>query len=197
MNKYLPNSSFIAQKKQHGASLFIALIILLVLTLLALSSVREVTLESRITGNFIEQQKLANSAESGLRDGENSLTAPLTPPDPTTSCAIVNNSTQPPCLLSLISNAYTYDLQFSTAGKFRPYHPPSGTEANSNTLINWYGMPAPSGGENGESENPEYGSMMGGTGTFRYEVNSQATNSLSSNTNSLRSTTAKFFDNGN
>jgi type IV pilus assembly protein PilX len=80
---------------------------------------------------------------------------------------------------------------------FRPYYPENGTAVNLNTLVNWYGLPAPSGGENGESENPEYGSMLGATGTFRYEINSQATNTASNNSNYLRSTTAKFFDNGN
>ena len=188
---------FNAPNKQNGASLFIALIILLVVTLLAVSSTREVTLESRITGNFIEQQKLANSAESGLRDGESRLTAPITPLDPTTNCATVDSTAQPPCLLNLIGGAYTYNLQFATTGKSRPYYPQNGTTVNVNTSVNWYGIPAPSGGENGESENPEYGSMLGATGTFRYEVNSQATNTLSNNAAYLRSTTAKFFDNGN
>lgn len=56
-------------KRQDGATLFIALIILLVVTLLAVSSVREVTLESRMTGIFIEQQRLLNAAEAGLREG--------------------------------------------------------------------------------------------------------------------------------
>ncbi|UVE18495.1 PilX N-terminal domain-containing pilus assembly protein [Pseudomonas sp. LS44] len=184
-------------KKQQGASLFIALIILLVVTLLALSSAREVTLESRITGNYIEQQRLANSAESGLRDGEASVVASITPLEPTSSCAAVDANAQPPCLLNLINNAYTYTLQFATAGKYRPYHPKNGTQANSNTTINWYAMPAPSGGGDGEAENPEYGSMLGATGTFRYEVNSQAVNNSTSNVHNLRSTTAKLFDNGN
>jgi type IV pilus assembly protein PilX len=58
-------------------------------------------------------------------------------------------------------------------------------------------MPAPSGGQDGESENPEYGSMFTGNATFRYEVNSKATNTVSNNTAYLRSTTAKLFDAGN
>ena len=41
-------------KQQRGAVLFIALIMLLVITVLAVSSMREVTLEARITGNFLE-----------------------------------------------------------------------------------------------------------------------------------------------
>jgi type IV pilus assembly protein PilX len=183
---------------QQGASLFIALVILLVLTLLALSSTREVTLESRITGNYTEQQRLFNSAESGLRDGETSIVGVLTPLTPTTDCATAAAGVQPaPCLLALTSGAYSYALKFATTGKSRPYFPANGTAPNANTTIRWYASPAPSGGADGEAENPEYGSMLGGNATFRYEVNSQAVSNSSSNATYLRSTTAKLFDNGN
>jgi type IV pilus assembly protein PilX len=184
--------------KQTGASLFIALIVLLVITLLALSSTREVTLESRITGNYTEQQKLFNSAETGLRDGETSILAGTSPLSPTTDCEAAASGSRPePCLLALEDGQYTYELMFGTEGKSRPYYPANGTTTNPNTSINWYAKPAPSGGQDGESENPEYGSMLGGTATFRYEVNSQAVNDNSLNANYLRSTTAKLFDNGN
>ena len=56
--------------QQRGATLVIALAILVIVTLLAVSSMREVVLESRITGNVIEQTRLQNAAESGLREGE-------------------------------------------------------------------------------------------------------------------------------
>jgi len=183
---------------QKGASLFIALIVLLVITLLALSSTREVTLESRITGNFTEQQRLFNSAEMGLRDGEISIVANTSPLDPTSECeAAIQGARPEPCLLELTDNLYSYELLFATANKSRPYYPENGTKANTNTNINWYAKPAPSGGQDGEAENPEYGSMLGGNATFRYEVNSQAVNNSSSNATYLRSTIAKLFDNGN
>lgn len=185
-------------ESQQGASLFIALIILLVLTLLALSSTREVTIESRITGNFTEQQRLFNSAESGLRDGETSIIGVLTPLTPTTDCATAPAGVRPaPCLLELTGGAYSYALKFATTGKSRPYFPANGTVGDTNTSIRWYASPAPSGGADGEAENPEYGSMLGGNATFRYEVNSQAVSTSSSNATYLRSTTAKLFDNGN
>lgn len=56
--------------RQQGAVLFIALIVLLLTTLLALTSMREVALESRITGNLLEQKRLTSTAESGLRQSE-------------------------------------------------------------------------------------------------------------------------------
>lgn len=180
---------------QRGASLFVALIILLIVTVLALSGVREVILESRIVGNLIEQQKLITSAESGLRDGEVNIIKFITPLEPTSSCT--GGTNPPPCLLKLTNNAYSYGFSFNTSGMYRPYKPSDGTQGNANTSVNWYAMPAPSGGQDGESENPEYGSMFTGNATFRYEVNSKASNTISNSTVILRSTTAKLFDAGN
>ncbi|WP_437881812.1 pilus assembly PilX family protein [Pseudomonas sp. LRF_L74] len=60
--------------QQQGTVLFIALVMLLVITLLGISSMREVMLESRITGNLIEQKKLSGSAESALREAERRIT---------------------------------------------------------------------------------------------------------------------------
>ena len=68
--------------------------------------------------------------------------------------------------------------------------------ANPGTTISWYAMPAPSGSEDGESENPEYGSMLVGTGVFRYELNSEATHTDTGAKVLMRSTTAKLFDAG-
>lgn len=180
---------------QRGAALFVALIILLIITTLALSGVREVLLESRIVGNLMEQQKLVSSAESGLRDGEINVVKSITPLEPTSTCT--GGTNPPPCLLKLTNDIYSYSFLFGTSDMYRPYKPVDGTQSNTNTSIDWYAMPAPSGGQDGESENPEYGSMFTGNATFRYEVNSKATNTISNNNVYLRSTTAKLFDAGN
>lgn len=58
---------------QNGATLLVALMMLLIITLLALSSMRGVSLESRITGNLRLQKTLTNAAEAGLRIGEKSI----------------------------------------------------------------------------------------------------------------------------
>jgi type IV pilus assembly protein PilX len=58
---------------QNGATLLVALMMLLIITLLALSSMRGVSLESRITGNLRLQKTLTNAAEAGLRIGEESI----------------------------------------------------------------------------------------------------------------------------
>ncbi|OWP47554.1 pilus assembly PilX family protein [Pseudomonas nitroreducens] len=188
-------NSYGSRQGQTGASLFIALIIMLLVTVLALSSTREVALESKITANFVEQQRLANGAEAGLRDGEYSMVNRLRPLEPTASCAAAAADTVPaPCLLTLRNNLATYALLFDSAGLSRPYSPKDGTKADSNMPIVWYALPAPGGAESGEAENPEYGNMLIQTGTFRYEVNAKA--STSRNATYMRSTTAKLFDNG-
>lgn len=57
-------------KDQQGAVLIVALVMLLVLTVLAVSNMRGVTLESRITANRIETGYLDNLANAALREGE-------------------------------------------------------------------------------------------------------------------------------
>ncbi len=57
-------------QKQQGAVLIIALVMLLVLTVLAVTNMRGVTLESRITANRIETGRLQNLADAALREGE-------------------------------------------------------------------------------------------------------------------------------
>lgn len=56
--------------KQQGAVLFIALVMLLVLTALAVTSMGTVSLESRITANRVETNRLQNLADGALREGE-------------------------------------------------------------------------------------------------------------------------------
>ncbi|MDF3931615.1 pilus assembly PilX family protein [Pseudomonas citronellolis] len=62
-------------RRQAGATLIIALVMLLLGTLIALSSIRGTTLETRIIGNLSEQQHARNAAESALREGERRLQA--------------------------------------------------------------------------------------------------------------------------
>lgn len=57
-------------QNQQGAVLVIALVMLLVLTVLAVTNMRGVTLESRITANRVETGRLQNLADAALREGE-------------------------------------------------------------------------------------------------------------------------------
>ncbi|WP_462381202.1 pilus assembly PilX family protein [Pseudomonas sp. Marseille-QA0892] len=162
--------------------MFIALVMLLVITLLAVSSAREVTLEYRMTGDFLEQQRLLNAAESGLREGEYALSAPAKPLNATTSCGTN---------VCLLDQKPTYAQNF---GKSVKYGTATNTELPEQSSVRWYAVPTPSGEEIGEAENPEYGNMMQGIGTFRYEINSEARNTQTGEVTRLRSTSAKVFN---
>lgn len=177
-------------RKQQGAALFIALVVLLVVTLLALSSTREATLETRITGNFIAQQKTANDAEAGLREGESQMTSPVTPLEP--ACAApycFRNET--PRYAQDFTEVESEEEGGSSTLQYLSYAPVQGDDA---AYTHWYAIPAPAGAEEGAAENPEYGNMMLGIGTFRYEINTRAGNTANGQETRLRSTTAKVFN---
>ena len=63
MTQQIPNN-------EKGAVLLVALVMLLIMTVLAVGTMRGVALESRLTGNRGNSVKLQNSAEAGLREAE-------------------------------------------------------------------------------------------------------------------------------
>ncbi len=99
--------SFPAQ--QQGASLFIALIILLLVTLLAVTSMRGVVLEARITGNLLEQKRLSSAAESALRESEKRI---ANHPRPLDMC--LPGGTEIICIKELAAD-YTVNFDSATA----------------------------------------------------------------------------------
>ena len=68
--------------RQRGASLVIALMFLIVLTILGLVSVRSSTLQERMAGNDRDRAIAFEAAEAALRDAEVDILANLTPADP-------------------------------------------------------------------------------------------------------------------
>lgn len=153
-------------QRQQGVSLLIALIFLLVITVLAIANMREVSLESRITGNMIEQKQLLNVAEASVRDGERRIMELMSPQEPSNNCENIAPGTL--CLLDK-KPAYAID-----ATNKQVYSPDDNTELYGDAT--WYAQIAPGGELQGESENPEYGNMLQGIGVFRYEVNGMASN---------------------
>lgn len=158
--------------KHQGASLFIALIMLLIITLLAISSTRESTLESRITGNLLEQQTLTNYAEAALREGELQLTNKFTPAEP--DCT----SKSEYCFRNEDAD-YSQDFDESLT-----YSAIRNTDRYS---IRWYAIPV-------ASDLIEYGDMALGRGAFYYEINAEALNNYTDQKINLRSTTVKVFN---
>jgi type IV pilus assembly protein PilX len=57
-------------RRQQGAILVIALLFLVLLTIIGISSISSVTLEERMAGNLREQTTAFQAAESALRDAE-------------------------------------------------------------------------------------------------------------------------------
>lgn len=164
---------------QRGATLFVALIILLVITLLALSGARETSLESRMTGNLSEQQDLLNLSEATLREGEGIFTQGSSP--------IQDYACDADSDYCFVDATPSYTQDFSTA---KAYSLSSGSTTKS---MKWYGITASTGESSGQSQNPEYGNIMRGVGTFTYEVNTKAEDSNTKQQIRLRSTVSKTF----
>jgi len=152
--------------KQQGASLLVALVMLLVLSVLAAASMRGVVQESRVTATRTEQIRLENQSDSATRAAGNLIAA--------RPAALLRCGTPPeqPCLMSdqvstdyKVNSAYLKDYGGSGDG---------GTAPSKGLVSGWYIIPAPSGEAEGQTSNPEYGNRMRGIGTFLYETNAYA-----------------------
>ena len=64
------NSFVTFPRRQHGATLIVVLILLLIMTLLGLAVLRGTTLEERMTANMYDRSLGFQAAESALRQGE-------------------------------------------------------------------------------------------------------------------------------
>jgi len=65
-----PASSFPNFRSQHGAALIIAMILLVIMSLLAVSSLRDTAIQERMSSNTYDRDLAFQSAEAGLRMGE-------------------------------------------------------------------------------------------------------------------------------
>jgi len=100
--------------KQQGLALVVSLIMLLIMTLLAVNSMQTTVLEEKMAGNYKDRNMAFQSAEAGLRAGEDYLrdTAALPIFDGTTTGLY-----QP-----TITGASRWDLvDWSNAGQVRAY----------------------------------------------------------------------------
>ena len=66
--------------KQRGTALIVAMVMLLVLTLLGVTAIRNTTLQERMAGNLRDSNLAFQAAERALRDGEKFLRSPTLPP---------------------------------------------------------------------------------------------------------------------
>ena len=179
--------------RQGGAVLLIALIMLLVLTVLAVSSMRGVTLESRITGNRASALQMQNASDAALREAEFRYYNPYNlreklEPDQA-NCTLANKlveAANKPCLLAIKETnlnefflnplSLTPDhLEVESEGSllWMPYrgldhaqaYPDSDYPVGEKPEWNTYLIGSP---------NIEYGAQGEGNGTFYYLANGKS-----------------------
>lgn len=206
--------NFNIAKQQQGAVLLVALVMLLVLTILAVSNLRGVTLESRITANRAETQRLHDVADAALREGEfrfygaANLRAKLEhqAENCKDSNKLVKNLSKP-CLLKTIpqnelKSFYDDPIEYlgksgsTTTGDALLWMKYRGLDAEEdhyyqpenkrNSFWNTYLISASA--DESEALNAEYGAVLEGRGTYFYLVNGQANDELA-----VQSTTANIY----
>ncbi|TBU78779.1 pilus assembly PilX family protein [Phytopseudomonas daroniae] len=155
--------------RQRGAVLVIALVMLLIITLLGIGSMREVVLESRITGNLIEQKKLRNAAESSQREAERRIAGAATIEDCSEGNVI-------PCYYG---KAEDYIYNFADKPTYKGLDGGTALERDARWYIRFIGGPFNAGG-GGTNDAGNAGGALAGIDTaesgssFFYEVNAQA-----------------------
>jgi type IV pilus assembly protein PilX len=77
MKTFLAHSG--SARRQRGAAMVVALVMLLVLTVLGTSTARMTLLEERMTGNTQDRRVAFQAAEAALREGEDLLETPALP----------------------------------------------------------------------------------------------------------------------
>lgn len=71
-------ASRLMPSRQHGAVLFVALIVLILLTLLGITAAQVTVLQERMSGNFRVQQLAFERAEGEMSKGRDAASNPLT-----------------------------------------------------------------------------------------------------------------------
>ena len=71
--KVLPGRELLSHSRQRGAILIVSLILLLVMTILALTVAQTSRVQERMAGNIRDSDLSFQAAEAGLRDAENFL----------------------------------------------------------------------------------------------------------------------------
>lgn len=189
--------TFNSRKSQSGAVLLVSLVMLLVLTVLAVSSMRGVTLESRITANRQHDMKSQNIADAALREAEFRFYGPGNLADKleakAANCLAANtlktNGINSPCLLEVKTDrllAFVDQPQkaggddlLTASNVWMPYRgtdPKADTDANANANAHYNSILAAETGN--AAVNAEYGGRGEGSGTYFYLNNGKTGDAL-------------------
>ena len=183
----------ISRQSQGGAVLLVSLVMLLVLTVLAVSSMRGVTLESRITANREHDMKSQNIADAALREAEFRFYGPGNLSEKleakAANCLAANtlkaNGINSPCLLEIKTDrllAFVEQPQqadgddlLTTSNVWMPYR---GTDPTADTEANAHFNSILADVAGNAAVNAEYGGRGEGSGTYFYLNNGKAGDAL-------------------
>lgn len=102
------NSGYVARcSRQQGAALIVALVMLLVLTLIAISASRTSTLQERMAGNLRQNSVGFEAAEATLRIGEEWIRDQIGGPRPKAVSA--SSCPSPPCDVLILHDLDPFD----------------------------------------------------------------------------------------
>ena len=181
------------RKSQGGAVLLVSLVMLLVLTVLAVSSMRGVTLESRITANRAQDMKTQNIADAALREAEFRFYGPGNLADKLeanaanceTSNTIKLNGINKPCLLEVEPDrrlAFVDQPQLISADDLsitsKVWMPYRGTDPATDTEADAHYNSILADVAGNAAVNAEYGGRGEGSGTYFYLNNGKTGDAL-------------------
>jgi len=92
--------SVIRLKQQRGATLIIAMVLLVIITLISVSAMQQSAVEEKMSNNFHDHELAFQAAESALIEGQNWLLALGSEPTPVDTCGAQ------PCVLTLSPTQY-------------------------------------------------------------------------------------------
>ncbi len=185
--------TIISRKSQGGAVLLVSLVMLLVLTVLAVSSMRGVTLESRITANRAHDMKTQNIADAALREAEFRFYGPGNLAEKleakAANCLSANtlktNGINSPCLLEIKTDrllAFVDQPQeadgddlLTASNIWMPYR---GTDPAANTEADAHFNSILADVAGNAAVNAEYGGRGEGSGTYFYLNNGKTGDAL-------------------
>ncbi len=183
----------ISRHSQGGAVLLVSLVMLLVLTVLAVSSMRGVTLESRITANREHDMKSQNIADAALREAEFRFYGPGNLSEKleakAANCLAANtlkaNGINSPCLLEIKTDrllAFVEQPQqtdgddlLTASNIWMPYR---GTDPTADTEANAHFNSILADEAGNAAVNAEYGGRGQGSGTYFYLNNGKTGDAL-------------------
>jgi len=183
----------ISRNSQRGAVLLVSLVMLLVITVLAVSSMRGVTLESRITANRANDLKSQNIADAALREAEFRFYGPGNLADKleakAENCLAANtlktNGINSPCLLEVQTDRLltfvdqpqlaSADDLLTASSMWMPYR---GTDAAAATEANAHYNSILADVAGNAAVNAEYGGRGEGSGTYFYLNNGKTGDDL-------------------